>query len=286
MIWTQVSKQLLHLLAHSLYQSREIAVRELVSNASDALDKMRHLALVDEKHRDDVALEIVVDRDEKNRTLAICDNGIGMTRDELVENLEIFRRRELDVLYLIDPIDEFVMSALGKYEDRELVSIDAADLELPPEAEEEQEKDKEGDEKSEKETEGEPAGFDRVLDVFRSALEGKVEDVRRSKRLTDSPCCLVNSEGGMSSHMQNLMKLVHEDFSVSKPIMEVNPASPLVATLCGLGPEEDDFIKLCGRQLFDNALLLEGVTPPAQEMAARVQRFVEQAAEKRGVNES
>src|SRR5437763_456829 len=80
-------KQLLHLLSHSLYQSREIALRELISNASDALDKMRFLALTDPSQRDAGPLEIVVEVRPEARELVIRDNGIGMTRDELVTNL-------------------------------------------------------------------------------------------------------------------------------------------------------------------------------------------------------
>src|ERR1700733_14158109 len=80
-------KQLLHLLAHSLYQSREIAVRELISNASDALDKMRYVALTDESQRDAAPLEIVLEGNKEDRRLVIRDNGVGMTRDELVTNL-------------------------------------------------------------------------------------------------------------------------------------------------------------------------------------------------------
>ena len=80
-------KQLLHLLSHSLYQSREIAIRELVSNASDALDKMRFLAMTDESQRDTSPLEIVVEGRPDARELVIRDNGIGMTHDELVSNL-------------------------------------------------------------------------------------------------------------------------------------------------------------------------------------------------------
>ena len=131
-----------------------------------------------------------------------------------------------------------------------------------------------------------PPGLDRVLMLFRSALQDQVQEVKISKRLTDSPCCLVSSESGMSSHLQGLMKMVNTDFSVSKPIMEVNPNSPLVASLCSLGEAEDDFIKQCGRQLFDNTLLLEGVTPPSKEMVARVQQFMEEAAKIRAAEEA
>src|SRR5580704_11772859 len=80
-------KQLLHLLSHSLYQSREIAVRELISNASDALDKMRYQSLTDEAQRDAGPLEIVVEGREAERELVLRDTGVGMTHDELVTNL-------------------------------------------------------------------------------------------------------------------------------------------------------------------------------------------------------
>src|SRR5207237_4684156 len=85
-------KQLLHLLSHSLYQSREIAVRELISNASDALDKMRYVSLTDESQRDAGPLEIVIEGREAERELVIRDTGIGMTHDELVTNLGTIAR--------------------------------------------------------------------------------------------------------------------------------------------------------------------------------------------------
>ncbi len=80
-------KQLLHLLSHSLYQSRDIAFRELISNASDSLDKMRYLALTSETPSDAGPLEIVIEGNEAEGTLVIRDNGVGMTAIELEKNL-------------------------------------------------------------------------------------------------------------------------------------------------------------------------------------------------------
>ena len=80
-------KQLLHILSHSLYQNREIALRELISNASDALNKMRHVQLSEEQYRDDAPLEIAFEPDKEASVLTIRDNGIGLTHDELVKNL-------------------------------------------------------------------------------------------------------------------------------------------------------------------------------------------------------
>lgn len=81
-------KQMLHLVVHSLYSNKEIFLRELISNASDALDKLRFLTLSDNALlENDSALKITVELNEKMRTITIRDNGIGMSYDEAVENL-------------------------------------------------------------------------------------------------------------------------------------------------------------------------------------------------------
>jgi len=86
-------KQILHLVTHSLYSNKEIFLRELISNASDALDKLRFLALDDDKlYEGDSDLNIVVDIDKDNRTVTITDNGVGMTRQEVIDNLGTIAR--------------------------------------------------------------------------------------------------------------------------------------------------------------------------------------------------
>ncbi|NQT39131.1 MAG: molecular chaperone HtpG, partial [Planctomycetes bacterium] len=198
-------------------------------------------------------------------------------------NLEIFRKRGLEVLFLLDPIDEFVLSTLGTYKEHRLVSIDSADLELP---ETDAEDDDSGEKTPDKEKQETPAGeeadegFKKVLELFGEALDEKAEDVRPSKRLTDSPCCLVAASAGMSTHMQGLLERVDSEFVAAKPVLEVNPAAPLVVRLSQLSSDETqhEFIRACGQQLFANAQLLEGIVPEPQEMAARMQRFMEQAA--------
>ena len=81
-------KQMLHLVVHSLYSNKEIFLRELISNASDALDKLRFLALANASlYEKDPDLRITIEFNEKLKTLIISDNGIGMTWDEAVENL-------------------------------------------------------------------------------------------------------------------------------------------------------------------------------------------------------
>ena len=82
------SQRLLDLMIHSIYTNREIFLREIISNASDAMDKLAYIALTDEKvglNREDLAITIT--RDEANRTITVSDNGIGMNRSEMEENL-------------------------------------------------------------------------------------------------------------------------------------------------------------------------------------------------------
>jgi len=86
-------KQLLNLMIHSLYSNKEIAIRELISNASDATDKLRFEALDNDKlYEGDSDLKVIVDYDSKANTLIITDNGIGMDRDDLVNNLGTIAR--------------------------------------------------------------------------------------------------------------------------------------------------------------------------------------------------
>lgn len=86
-------KQLLNLMINSLYSNKEIAIRELISNASDATDKLRFEALDNDKlYEGDSDLKVIVDFDSKANTLTIIDNGIGMDRDDLVNNLGTIAR--------------------------------------------------------------------------------------------------------------------------------------------------------------------------------------------------
>jgi molecular chaperone HtpG len=82
------AKQLLHLMIHSLYSNKEIFLRELISNASDAVDKLRFAALADDTlYEGDTDLKVRVDVDTKKKTITITDNGIGMTREEVIDHL-------------------------------------------------------------------------------------------------------------------------------------------------------------------------------------------------------
>lgn len=187
-------------------------------------------------------------------------------------NLEIFLKREIEVLLLDDPVDEYLLSLLGEFEGKEIVSTDAADLELPEEEKKEAEK-----------SEPPVGGLGRLIDVFKRTLEPDVADVRESKRLADSPCCLVQPEGGVSAQMQKLLEMTQKDYHARKRIFEINPRHPLIERLAALtaNPDHDEFLRQCAEQLYESALLLEGQVRRPERTVARMQRFMEEAAAKR-----
>ena len=184
--------------------------------------------------------------------------------------LEAFRKRNLEVLFLDDPIDEFALTQLRRYESKDLISIDSADVVFPestnqPELEE---------------TTPKPQNLTRILELFRGALDGKVQDVRESSRLTESPCCLINPQGTMSNQLQKVLSHTMKEYEPPKRIMEVNPHAALVSRLCELSgnSDNDDFIRDCGRQLYANSLILDGLIPDVEETTTRSLRFMEELA--------
>ena len=188
-------------------------------------------------------------------------------------HLEAFRRRKLEVLFLDDPVDEFALTQLGTYEGKTLISIDSADVKFP-------EASQPADEPARPCA---PARFTRVVELFRGALDTLVADVRESDRLTESPCCLVNKQGTMSSQLQKVLATNMQGFEVSRRVLELNPHAPLIERLCELSAnsENDEFIRDCGRQLHADALLLDGLIPQAEESTRRSLRFMEELSRSR-----
>jgi len=187
-------------------------------------------------------------------------------------NLEIFRKRKLEVLHLTDPVDEIVLSQLGRFDGKEIVSVDSAELKLPEATAGETPADEPKPETS--------AGFEKLMTLFRAALGEKIADVRESSRLTDSPCCIVNKDGRMSTQLQKILSLQHEDFPMSEQILEVNPGSPLIQRLSTLAANDQNeaFLKDCALNLLDQALLVEGIAPDGPGLAQRMLAMMQELA--------
>jgi len=260
----------------SFYQQFGMILREGIPSDVPNRERIAKLLRFSSSHAEGpmgTSLDEYVQRAQPDQKPIYYLGGPDLASIKKSPNLEVFQKRGIEVLFLTDPIDEFVMSTLYTFEGRTLTSIDSADVELP-----------EAKPDEEPAREPEPAGrLGRVLDLFRAALGDRVKEVRESKRLTDSPCCLVNAEGGLSTQMQRLLKMANKDFLPAHRILEVNPSAPLIRRLGSLSanPDHDEFIKQCALQLWSGALLLEGTLSEPESLVARSQAFMEEAAEKR-----
>ncbi|MGY0197549.1 molecular chaperone HtpG [Leptothrix sp. BB-4] len=161
--------------------------------------------------------------------------------------LEIFKKKGIEVLLLTDRVDEWMLSHLHEFDGHELQSVAKGAVDLG----------KLQDEDEKKQAEAAAETFKPTLDRIRAALEGRAKDVRVTTRLVDSPACLVAEEGDMSGHLARLLKQAGQSAPASQPVLEVNAEHPLVRKLAAIPEGEARFGELA-QVLFDNALLAEG----------------------------
>jgi molecular chaperone HtpG len=159
-------------------------------------------------------------------------------------HLEIFRKKGIEVLLLGDRVDEWVVSHVTEYEGKPLASVAKGDLDLGALESE--------TEKAEHRKQAEEAK-DLVARI-KTALEGRVKDVRATSRLTDSPACLVADAFDLGGNLQRILKSVGQDVPAFKPILEVNPEHPMVLRM----KHEEKRFADWSHLLLDQALLAEG----------------------------
>lgn len=160
-------------------------------------------------------------------------------------HLEVFKKREIEVILLHDRIDEWMMGNLFEYEGKSFVDIAKGDLDLGDLSEEEK-----------KEQEAVVKENEDLVERIKKALGDKVEDVKVSSRLVDSPACLVLGAHDMGFQMRMMMKQAGHQVPDSKPVFEFNPKHKLIEKMDGEGDEER-FKDFC-LMLFDQSLLAEG----------------------------
>ena len=170
------------------------------------------------------------------------DNHVGASSSP---HLEVFRKHNIEVLLLSDPIDEWVVSSLTEFEGKPLQSVSKGELGLEELIGEDGKTDGEDsdDEKS-------------ITDQIAEVLKTQVETVRVTRRLTDSPACLVKGENEMSGNMERIMKAAGQAFEGGKPVLEVNLEHKLLQRL--KSETAEDVSADLAQVIFDQALLSEG----------------------------
>jgi len=174
-------------------------------------------------------------------------------------HLEVFRKKGIEVLLLSDRIDEWMIGYLGEFEGKRLKDVARGDLDLGDL----------DDEVAKQEREKAQEAAKDLVERVSKVLDGKVESVRVTTRLTESPACLVVGDHDMGMQMKRIMQAAGQDVPDSKPIMELNPDHPLVKKL-DMESDEDRFASLT-TVLFEQAQLASG--DELEDPAAYVHRL-------------
>lgn len=194
----------------------------------------------------------------------------------LSPHLERFRKKGIEVLFLYEPVDEFVMEGLGTYKEWNFKAVEnAADDALDAFA------DKENETPSVTPlSDDDSRSFDDLLKRIKEILGDRVTDVRVSHRLADSPAVLVSPDGGMTSSMEKLFRAMHKDDSVPVKALELNRDHPLLRSLLRIFKADPQDKALAGMAelLFEGCLLREGYVKDPQALAGHANALMEQAA--------
>ena len=216
------------------------------ANREQIAKLLRFASTHEDKETQNVSLEDYVSRmkEGQKKIYFITADNFSAARNS--PNLEVFRKKDIEVLLLSDRVDEWLVSNLTEFDGKPLQSVAKGELDLD---EFESEEEKKEHEKQEKEAEA-------VVNKIKEALGGQVSDVRVSHRLTQSPASIILNEHDMALYMQNLMKQAGQEIPGSKPILEINPAHPVIQRL----DSEEDATKIrdWSEILLDQAVLAEG----------------------------
>jgi len=191
--------------------------------------------------------------------------GLSRRAVEQSPHLEAFRRAGYDVLFMIDPVDEWVVKSLVNFDKRRLRSVAHGDIDLGEAPEAKKDEAEVGD----------------VAAAVKAALGDKVKDVRLSKRLTDSASVLVADEGDPGVNFERIMRMMDQTApGETKRILELNPSHPIVKNLSAVAKRDAASPRIgeWSELLLDQALLAEGVVQDPAALVKRIQDLLTQVS--------
>ncbi len=190
---------------------------------------------------------------------------LGNSRDVIQKNpnIEYFLKNDFEVIYLTDPVDVFTIPQIREYDKKKLVSADKSDIKFDETV-------------SNKPDALSPDLSKSLIDVFKRILGDKVEDVRESVRLVESPVTLVVGSSGMDKQLEKMMQYMDKEFKMPRRILEVNMSHPVIKNLAKrlIADENDEIITISVLQLFEGALLLEGYLNEPADFISRMNEII------------
>ncbi len=255
------------------WQQYGILVKEGISsdfkNKNRLMDLLRFNSSLSEDDSPDVSLKNYVERmREEQKEIFYVTGG---SRESILHNpnLEYFKKQGLEVLYLTDQIDDFMVTDMREYDGKTLKNISQGDIEGISDSdisvpESSLSKEEQSD----------------ILAFFKNQLKDRVSDVSDSKRLVDSPCSLVTPKDGMTVQMEKMMKMMDRKFEGEKRNLEVNMGHPIIQNLSEIlqKDKKHPFLKDSVEQLYENSLLIEGLLENPSQVLSRFQKFMESAS--------
>ncbi len=219
------------------------------SNREQVLKLLRYASTLNDSDAQTVSLEDYVSRMKEGQDKIYYITADSYNAAKNSPHLEVFKKKGIEVLLMFDRVDEWMMGFISEFDGKSFQSVAKGELDLSKIKTEESEEDKKKHKQEEK-------AAKKILKKLKKALDEKVEDVRLSERLTDSPSCIVLSEYDMALYMQQLMKQAGQEVPTSKPVLEINPSHPIIKRM----EEEKDDERFNGwaQLLLDQAILSEG----------------------------
>ncbi|HET6823706.1 MAG TPA: molecular chaperone HtpG [Anaerolineales bacterium] len=198
--------------------------------------------------------------DQKEIYFIVGDDPKSVLRSP---HLDYFQKQDTEVLLLTEPMDSFMLMGLRKYKDHELKNVAQAEI-------------GEQTEGAEKEEQIAEADFSTLIERFKQVLGERVTDVRASNRLSRSVARLVDADGALNPELQRVYKYLGKEYEIPKKILELNPSHNILKKLLDTDPASD-LQTLVIEQIYESALLVEGLHPDPSSMAPRVQQIIEAA---------
>jgi molecular chaperone HtpG len=193
---------------------------------------------------------------------------IGANREAIESGpyLEGLKSRNLEVLFCYEPVDEYVMNNVRTFDGKNLTAADRSDIELPVLEKNDASETLAGDD------------LTGLITWLKESLGDRVEDVKASSRLVDSPVVALSADAFMTPQMRRMMKAMNpeSDAPTVKVHLEINPSHPLIRRLAVTRAESPDNAKLVAEQLLDNALISAGLLDDPTRMLSRLYKLLEQ----------
>lgn len=219
---------------------------EETDKREDLAKLFRFASTYDDKEEQQVSLDDYIDRMQKDQKAIYYITADSFATAKNSPHLEIFRKEGFEVLLLSDPIDEWVTSHLNEYAGKPLQSVMKGELDLEESKVVEEIENSGSEEKN----------FEELVERIKKVLESRVKDVRTTRRLTTSPACLVTDEHDLGRSLERILKASGQNIPTSKPILEINPAHPVIKHL---KQETDESVFAdWSNILFEESLLSEG----------------------------